>query len=383
MKKHAISMMSGTSLDGIDIIYGDIEGSGLSTKLSVHHTKTYAYDHKLMEKIKKAMSQSESTSKLLCSLNVELAQAYSKCVFAFCEEFDIDMTDIDFIANHGQTIYHISEDDEKDIRSSLQLGDGSVLAQLTKIQVVSNFRMADIASGGHGAPLVPYAHYVLFRDQYKDRILQNIGGIANATYLMKDRQLEDVLAFDNGPGNMMIDYACQTLLGKDYDDGGHIASSGQVIQAMFDDVMAHPYFKKKPPKSTGREVFGQDYCDQLLKTYNDEDPKDIITTLTHITAKAIGQSYMDFIKEDLSKTEMIVSGGGARNKTLINLIKLYAKTDQVYVMEDFGYDSDYFEALAFMILANQTLLGQTSNVPHATGAKEDVVLGQISPVRGG
>jgi len=381
MKKLVLSMMSGTSLDGIDILFGEIEGSQTSTKVNVLHTKTYAYDPKLMEKIKDAISQKKSTSKLICSLNIELAKAYSKCVFAFCKEFEIDMNQIDFLASHGQTIYHIPKDEEDFVQSSLQLGDGSVLANLIKIPVVSNFRTADIALGGHGAPLVPYANYVLFSDKNKSRILQNIGGIANLTYLRKGASLDDVIAFDNGPGNMMIDYAMQKLYQRDYDEDGKVAKQGYLIKAMFDEIIAHPYFHQKPPKTTGRETFGKEYCDQLLNKYKAFDNADIITTLTHISAYAIGKSYEWYCKDYQLNDEIILSGGGAYNQTLVDLIAFYSQRSNVYLLEDFGYSSNYYEALAFMVLANETLEGKPSNVPSATGASDYVILGQISPVR--
>ncbi len=381
MKKLAISMMSGTSLDGIDIIFGEVEGSKTSTKVKILHAKTYPYDKELLKKIEKAISLNHSTSKLLCSLNFELAEAYSKCVFTFCENFDIDLSLIDFIANHGQTIYHISENEDSYSMSSLQLGDGSVLANLTKTPVVSNFRVADIAQGGNGAPLVPYANYVLFRSKEKTRILQNIGGISNLTYLKKNCNLNDVIAFDNGPGNMMIDYAMQSLFNKRYDEDGSTAKSGFLINEMFDEIVKHPYFNKLPPKSTGRELFGKDYCDYLLKKYHDFDKEDIVCTLTHVTAYTIVKSYQMFLESYTPENEIIITGGGSKNQTLLDLIAYYSKSNNLYILEDYGYDSDYFEALAFMILANETLLGNTSNVPKATGANDHVILGQISSVR--
>ncbi|MFW5889160.1 MAG: anhydro-N-acetylmuramic acid kinase AnmK [Bacillota bacterium] len=380
MKKLAISMMSGTSLDGIDILLGGIEGSKESTTVNVIHTKTYPYEDKLLKKIKNAISLTDSTSKLLCSLNYELAEAYSKCVFAFCEEFKIDIAKIDFIANHGQTIYHIAENETGYVKSSLQLGDGSVLANLTNTLVVANFRMADIARGGNGAPLVPYANYVLFKDKCKNRVLQNIGGIANLTYLPKNCKIDDIIAFDNGPGNMMIDYAMQVLFNKKYDEFGLIAKTGSIIKDMFDEVINHPYFTKQPPKSTGRELFGKEYCDYLLNKYQNFAKADLICTFTNISAYTIAKSYQNFL--DNSKiAEIIISGGGAKNKTLIDLIKDYSNIKAVYVLEDYGYDSDYFEALAFLILANETLLGNPTNIPKATGANDYALLGQISPVR--
>ena len=380
MTKIALSMMSGTSLDGIDIICGVIQGNHTSTRVKILHAKTYAYQPKLMEKIKDAIRQKHSTSKHLCSLNFELAKAYSKCVFDFCRDYKIDMKTIDFIASHGQTIYHLPEAEDDFIASSLQLGDGSVLANLTNIPVVSNFRTADMAQGGQGAPLVPYANYVLFQSKDQDRILQNIGGIANATYLKKGGSLDQVLAFDNGPGNMMIDYAMMVLYGRSYDENGQIARSGKLINPMFHQVMRLPFFDKLPPKTTGRELFGQEFSQALLDTYQAHKAEDIICTLTHITAYAIVKSYQDFCPDFSDKTEIILSGGGAHNRMLVDLIKDYSQSKLVKTLDDYGYDVNYYEALAFLILGHESLSGNPSNVPSATGAKRQTILGQISPV---
>jgi len=267
------------------------------------------------------------------------------------------------------------------MKSSLQLCDGCVLANLTNIQVVSNFRTADIAQGGQGAPLVAYANFVLFKDDHKNRMLQNIGGIANLTYIRQGSVLEDVIAFDNGPGNMMIDYAMQKLFNKPYDMNGDVAQSGYLIQALFDEIIQHPYFSKVPPKTTGREVFGQAYCDNLIEKYKQAKSADIICTLTHVTAYTIATSYAHFCENYQSTDEIILCGGGARNRTLVDLIRHYTQASSVKTIEAYGYDGDYYEALAFLILANETLQGQPSNIPSATGAKKQTILGQISPVR--
>lgn len=381
MKKRAIGIMSGTSLDGIDIVLVEIEGNQETTKVKVLNTNTYDYNSVLLEKIKSAISNENISSKLLCSLHFEIAECFSKCVFAFCKEFNIDLFDIDYIASHGQTIYHISDSEDGYVPSSLQLGDGSVLANLTNTTVVSNFRTADIALGGQGAPLVPYADYVLFSSKTKTHLLQNIGGIANVTILRKNGNLNDVIAFDNGPGNMMIDYAMQTLFNQKYDDKGNIASKGIVIEDLFNEVLSNSYFKILPPKSTGRELFGNQYTEQLIQKYKHYDNVDIVTTFTHITAYSIAQSYKDFCKFDIDS--VYVSGGGAYNETLIKLIRYYLKNENVFTLEDIEYSSDYKEALAFAILGNETLSFLPSNVPSATGAKKNVILGQISYVSKG
>lgn len=377
MTRLAIGMMSGTSFDGIDIILCEINNG--SYKILKSHT--YPYDLELRNRIEKAISDEQSTSRLLCSLNYELAEAYSKCVFAFCKDYEIDLTKVEFIANHGQTIYHINDSDDESIRSSLQLGDGSVLAALTNTTVVSNFRSADIAMGGKGAPLVPYADYILFHDDFKTRAMQNIGGIANVTFLPKDKDLNKVIAFDSGPGNMMIDEAMKILYNQPYDESGKIASVGRIIDPMFKEILEHNYFQVEPPKSTGREVFGKQYTKRLIEKYCDYHKEDIIATLTHVTAYSIADSIWMFLPED--PDEIIVSGGGAYNKTLMELIKYYLSNEHVYPLEDFGYSSSFKEALAFVILADETLKGNPSNVPSATGARARVVLGQISKIKKG
>ncbi|MBU1020193.1 MAG: anhydro-N-acetylmuramic acid kinase, partial [Firmicutes bacterium] len=202
MKKYAIGIMSGTSLDGIDVVLCEIEGSFRNTKITVINAKTYSYEPDLLERIKQCIHLEESNVALICSVNFEIAKAYSDCVFDLCADTKIEISDISFIASHGQTVFHVAEDSEEYVKSSLQIGDGSVLANLTNTTVVSNFRTADIAVGGCGAPLVPYADYILFQNSNKTRLLQNIGGISNVTVVPKQGNLQDVFAFDNGPGNM-------------------------------------------------------------------------------------------------------------------------------------------------------------------------------------
>lgn len=380
MKRIGIGIMSGTSLDGIDVVLSTIEGTQKDLQLEVILANTYSYDSKILSKIKQALNDESSSSRLLCSLNIELAEEYSKCVFAICKEADISITEVDFIACHGQTIFHIPEQNGSFVRSSLQLGDGSVLANLTKTTVVSNFRAADIALGGQGAPLVPYADYILFQDDTKTRLMQNIGGIANVTCLPKGGTKEDVFAFDNGPGNMMIDYAVQKLFGINYDKDGKLASKGKLIPELFDEVLSQEYFRQSPPKSTGRELFGNQYAETILEKYKDYDSNDIIATLSHITAFSIADSYHRFIAPQYSIDEVIVSGGGAYNKTLMKLLQKYLHSDQVFTLEEYGYSSDYKEALAFLILGSETLHFTPSNIKNATGATEYTILGQVSYV---
>lgn len=380
MKKYAIGIMSGTSLDGIDVSLVEISGVKKSTVVKELFSNTYSYESKMIQRIKDAISIDKSTSELLCSLNVELAILYSECVFKLLEECRYSIDNIDFIASHGQTIYHIGTNHGDTVKSSLQLGDGSVLANLTNTTVVSNFRQADIACGGQGAPLVPYADYILFSSDTKTRCMQNIGGISNVTVLPKSEELSDVFAFDNGPGNMMIDYAVKILYGENYDKGGLIAQRGTLIKKMFEEVLSLEFFKVKPPKSTGRELFGNQYTKYLIHKYAASNKEDIIATLTHITAYSIAQSYQKFVLNKYKIDEVLISGGGSHNKTLVQLIKQYLKKEEVFLLDEYGVSSDYKEAIAFVILANETLHRNPSNVKGATGAQREAILGQVSYV---
>lgn len=380
MKKIGIGLMSGTSLDGIDAVISSIEDTQENVQLHIINANTYPYNSEILKKIRQALHDEASSSRLLCSLNVELAYEYSKCVFAICEESGIDIHDVDFIACHGQTIYHITENTNNEVRSSLQLGDGSVLANLTNTTVVSNFRTADITVGGQGAPLVPFADYVLFQHNDKTRLLQNIGGISNVTCLPKGGSKKEVFAFDNGPGNMMIDYAMQKLFNKKYDNNGETAKQGDLISEMFDEILSLEYFNLEPPKSTGRELFGNHYTATILEKYKHYSKHDIIATLSHITAFSIADSYKKFILSTFTIDEVIISGGGAYNGYLLKLIKSYLDFEDVFILEEFGYSSEYKEALAFLILGNETLEFNPSNIKNATGASKDVILGQVSYV---
>jgi len=378
MEKIAIGIMSGTSLDGIDVVITKIEGFKMDTKLNILAFQTVDYDESLLKRIKKSLSLEESSSKLLCSLNFELGFAYANAVKKVCKDNNIPLDSIDFIASHGQTIFHIGEADSNNLKSSLQLGEGAVIANECRTTVVSNFRVADIAAGGQGAPLVPYADYLLFTNNKRNIVLNNIGGISNITVLKKNGTLDEVVAFDTGVGNMMIDYACKQLFNINFDDKGNIARSGDIINEMLEELLNHEFLKKLPPKSTGREEFGDGYTNNIITKYQKFDKKDIITTLTYFTALSIAFSYKDYIFPFLNIDEIIISGGGSYNDFLIELLKEQFSNIKVLKLEDIGFNSSSKEALAFVILANETLNFNYSNVKNATGANNSVILGQVN-----
>jgi anhydro-N-acetylmuramic acid kinase len=377
MEKLAIGIMSGTSLDGIDVVIAKIKGVSLTTRVTQIAFKTYPFKDDLLNQIKQAMDHKTSSSESLCSLNVRLGHAFAHAAISLCNETGIHIEDIDFIASHGQTIYHITNHDNDLVPSSLQLGDGSVISQLTKTTVVSNFRNADIAQGGQGAPLVPFADYVLFRSEHASAI-HNIGGISNLTYLPRRASKDEIIAFDTGPGNMMIDAAMQLLYDLPYDKDGMIAQSGQIIDALAKDILKDPYFKKRPPKSTGRERFGFEQTKTWINPYLKYPKADIIKTLTYVTARSIINAYEDFIIKTHLLDQIIMCGGGASNRHLIDMIQDGLPQIEIKMLETSGYHRDAKEALAFIILGNQTLYKEPSNIPSATGAKQNVILGQIS-----
>ncbi|MCD4827594.1 MAG: anhydro-N-acetylmuramic acid kinase [Acholeplasmataceae bacterium] len=379
MKKLAIGLMSGTSLDGIDIVLAEISGVSLNTKVKVLKEKTYPFKEDVVQKIRDAMDDHISSASLISSLNVELGYVFGQAVLDFYQSENINPEEISFIASHGQTIYHIPISSQKLFRSSLQLGEASVIAEMCKTTVISNFRLADIASGGQGAPLVPYADFILFSDLNKSRAIHNIGGISNMTYIQRGAQLDDVIAFDSGPGNMMIDKACQMFYQLDYDANGDIASKGKIIGQMYQEMMDHPYYKLPYPKSTGRETFGDAYTQDIISMYKEDKAEDIICTLSMVVVDSIVNSYKNLIKKPVD--ELILCGGGALNLFIKNELAKKMKDTKVAVLEEYGYSSQYKEALAFLILGNQTINRLPSSVKSATGAKDYKILGQINYYR--
>jgi len=378
MEKLAVGIMSGTSLDGIDVAIAKIQGSFTQTAIQPIAFDTFPFDGKILKHIKNAINPKESSSELLCSLNFELGEAFADAVIKACSIHNIELKDLDYIASHGQTIFHITNRNNEYIPSSLQLGDASVIAQRTQTTVVSNFRTADIAAGGQGAPLVPYADFVLFRDKDINRSIHNIGGISNLTVLPKNCSIDEVYAFDTGPGNMMIDYACKRLLGLDYDHQGLIAKRGKPIQKMLSELMSIDYLCSNPPKSTGRELFGDQLTDKIVDEYQNHSTEDIISTFTHFTANTIVAAYQKFVLTKTPIDEIIFCGGGSNNVYLIELIQAQLSSIKIKKLEDYGFDSNAKEAVAFLILGNETLNMKPSNVIGATGAKSRAILGQIN-----
>ncbi|MGB9729175.1 MAG: anhydro-N-acetylmuramic acid kinase AnmK [Thermoprotei archaeon] len=383
-KRTVIGLMSGTSADGIDAILVELNGSGLETKFKIINFLVEKYPDEIRNYIFKTFEKGKVSD--VSILNFVLGELFANACINLIKSSGLNMNDVDLIGSHGQTIFHMPipiNVGGMRIKSTLQIGEPAVIAERTNLPVVADFRVRDVAAGGHGAPIVSYVDYILFRDKTKTRLIQNIGGIANVTVVPKDATLDNVYGFDTGPGNMMIDAAVKILTkGKlTYDKNGNLAFSGRVQEKLLKQLMKHPYILTLPPKTTGREMFGENYTRRLIIKWlhNGYTPEDIITTLTEFTVQSIIENYKHFIFPKHNVSEVILGGGGAYNKYIVSRLKEELKHIKISLHEDYGIQSKLKEALAISILANETLNGNTNNIPNVTGATRPVVMGKIIP----
>lgn len=374
----AVGLMSGTSLDGVDTVLCEISGQDESTKVKQLYFKTYDIPESLRTKIRKCCSRELIPVDLICSLNFELGYLFADAVKSLCKDANVKLEDLSFIASHGQTIFHIPKAYDDYVPSTLQIGEAAIIANECKTKVISNFRVMDMAVGGEGAPLVPYSETLLYSEENQAVALQNIGGIGNVTVLPKKGDTKKVIAFDTGPGNMMIDEAVRTFYGKKYDTDGYYARQGNLIPSLAAELKNHPYFNLEIPKTTGREMFGEHFTKSILEKYHSCEPNDLIHTFTWFTAYSIAYHYKKYLISEYGLKKCIIGGGGAYNSYLLELIKNEMPEVTVMTQEEHGFSSEAKEALAFVILGNQTYHRRPSNVPSATGAKKSVILGQIT-----
>ncbi|MFQ5641622.1 MAG: anhydro-N-acetylmuramic acid kinase [bacterium] len=380
--KLAIGLMSGTSLDGVDAALVKIESCGTATKLELLDFLASPYPPGLKKHLLEVSSPDGGTTAEICRLNVLLGEIIADAALALLKKAGKQPEAIDFIGSHGQTVCHLPHAHELfgyKVASTLQLGEPSVISKRTGIVTVADFRPADMACGGEGAPLVPYFDFIVFRSDVKNRGLLNIGGIGNLTVLPKQCLLENVMAFDTGPGNMLIDGLMQRFFQKPYDENGDIARTGTISQSALAFAMQHPYFNRKPPKSTGREEFGRSFLEDILseaKRLRLPD-RDVLATVTALTARSIRESYDRFVAAQTKLDEIIVSGGGSLNTFLLQLLQKEFNPVPVKTIDEFGVLSGAKEAMCFAVLANETLLGKPSNTPRATGANRATILGKI------
>jgi anhydro-N-acetylmuramic acid kinase len=377
--------MSGTSLDGVDIAIVDLTAQGASLEVKTLGTCTKPYPDDLRAALL-AVSNHETHTREIARLHFLLPQIYAECFFECCRNAGLDPASVELIGSHGQTIYHEGAAAKvlgRKVASTLQIGDGSVLAELTGTPVVSDFRPRDIAAGGQGAPLVPYVDWLLFRDQTPDeavtRVLLNIGGIANVTVLPPNCESSQVLAFDTGPGNMVIDQIAAHFSGgaKRCDVDGEMASAGAVDPDLLAALMKNEFYRRRPPKSAGREQFGAEFVQFLLD--KQLEPADLMATATHLTAATIADAVCASLPEDIEECEVIASGGGVWNPVLMSFLRAELPEEmELTTTADYGIDPDFKEAIAFAVLAHETWLRKPSNLPSATGARRAVVLGKVS-----
>lgn len=366
--KTIISMMSGTSIDAIDAclvkIYDD-----LSFEVIDSNSLEYPIDvkNKLFE-----LANNNGDIKDVCFMNFIVGELFAKCANELIKKYP----NVDFISSHGQTIFHMPKQEKiggVSSASTLQIGDISVIAQRTGIMTVGDFRCKDIAAGGQGAPLVPFADKILFGTD-KNRLIQNIGGISNVTVLSKDC---DIFAFDNGVGNMLIDYFVNKLYNLPFDKNGEIAATGSVNEKWLNELLSEPYYSLTPPKTTGRELFNENYAKKYLLSAPSRK-EDIIATLTALTAQVIADSYKKFVFPKTKIDEVVLGGGGAYNSTLIGFLKEFLPNITIKTHSDFGIPDKLKEAIAFAYLGYFTLNKQPNNVPSCTGAHYPVVMGKIA-----
>jgi anhydro-N-acetylmuramic acid kinase len=381
-RRRIVGLMSGTSADGVDAALVEVEGSGVGTKARLIAFECLPYPPALRADVLALCDATTGRVDQVCRMNALLGEWFSEAARRVVRKAGLEMADVDLIGSHGQTIHHLPEPTQMHgyaVRSTLQVGDPCVIAERTGVATVGDFRVRDVAAGGQGAPLVPLVDYLLYRSETAGRAMLNVGGIANATILPAACGLEDVYAFDLGPGNMVIDRLMDRITGgrASYDEGGQVAGTGRVHPGLLSELMTHPFFSLPPPKSTGREDFGAAYADAFLARARDWglSDADAVATATAFTAQAVADGLRRFVREPVQ--EVIVSGGGARNETLMSLLR--ARLRGVRGIEEVGGSTEAKEALAFAVLANETLAGGPGNVPRVTGASHPAVLGKIAP----
>jgi len=376
--KLVIGLMSGTSKDGIDAALVKLQGSGLDTKIELIKFICVEYGADVRSRLDNLAK--ECTLKEISELNFIIGDEFAKAALDVIKEAGVNPSDVDLIGSHGQTVFHNPPSYKDGTPSTLQIGEIDVIAEKTGITTVGDFRTRDIAAGGEAAPLVPYLDYLLFRKPGKVSIAQNIGGIANATVVTED--MDDVEAFDTGPGNMLMDGIIRLATDgrQQYDRNGQLASAGKVNKELLDKLLSDPYYSEPPPKSTGEELFGKEMAGELYSLVDCKmlSLEDMMATLLTLTVESIVSSYQDYIFPNRRISEVIFSGGGCNNPLLMERIKSRLPSLKCMTSDDYGIPVNAKEAVAFAVLANELISGNTTNLPRVTGAQRKVPLGKIA-----
>lgn len=380
--------MSGTSADGIDVALVRVQGRGFRSRLELLAHYQFPYPAEVRRAVLAAMNAKAASVADLSRLSFTLGELYADAVRTAQRRARLEC---ELVGCHGQTLYHQGTPAPflgRRTACTWQAGEAAIIAAKVGVPVVSDFRPADMAAGGKGAPLVPFLDYVLYRHRRYGRIVQNLGGIANLTAIPPRAEPNQLLAFDTGPGNMVIDAVTAHLFDKPFDRNGRLAARGQPIERVLREMMRHPFFRQKPPKTAGREQFGREFVREFLRLCRRADENDIVATATALTARSIGLAIRKFVlplldSEDTKPArfrEFVVSGGGTKNATLMGMIReeLTPLKMRVRTTDDFGLPSEAKEAVAFALLAYQTWRRLPSNIPSATGAERPAILGKVN-----
>jgi anhydro-N-acetylmuramic acid kinase len=372
-------VMSGTSADGINVALVRLDGRSRLRFRFLGHAE-FAYPKPVRKTVLAAMNAGQASVPDLSRLNFVLGELYAEAVLAIQRKLRLTA---ELVGCHGQTLYHQGEPATflgRRVAVTWQTGEAAVIAARAGVPVVSDFRPADMAAGGKGAPLVPFLDYLLYRHPQRGRIVQNIGGIANLTAIPAGTSSEQVMAFDTGPGNMVIDAVTERLFHQPYDRAGQIAASGRVLNSVVAKLLRAPFFRRKPPKTAGREEFGREFAREFVMHCGQVLKQDVVATATALTVASVTDALRRFVLSRASYDELIISGGGAKNATLMAMLsnELNALGLEIRSTDALGLPSEAKEAAAFAVLAYETWNQRPSNVPSATGARRGVVLGKIS-----
>ena len=387
-RRRIVGLMSGTSADGVDAALLDIEtlGSGPdagSLTWELIDFLTFPYEAAVREEVLAVQQSQDEVLPRLTRLHFVLGNLFSDAVESLCQDAGTPLDSVDVVASHGQTVSHFPRVHGGTSASTLQIGEPSVLAQRLGLPVISNFRSRDVVAGGTGAPLVPLVDYLLFADPDRSRIALNVGGIANMTAMRAGCNRNEVVAFDTGPGNMVMDAAISVLSKGErcVDEGGALARKGKPDQELLESLLADSYFKKAPPKAAGREQFGLAFTNAFLEKSAEAGLSDpaILSTATWFTAKSVWEAYRRFVQPGFEVQELIVSGGGAHNVALLEYLSQSFEGIRVVTSDYYGLDVDAKEAAAFALLGHLSLNGEAGNIPAVTGASEPVILGTLTP----
>ncbi|HYA23020.1 MAG TPA: anhydro-N-acetylmuramic acid kinase [Terriglobales bacterium] len=380
-------VMSGTSADGINVALVRIADGGRASPGSLHLVRNllghaeYPYPRNVRNFVLSAMNSTRASVADLSRLNFLLGELYAEAVLAAQRHFRIKA---ELVGCHGQTLYHQGDSASflgRKLAVTWQTGEAAIIAARLRVPVISNFRPADMAAGGKGAPLVPFLDFLLYRDARVGRIAQNVGGIANLTAIPAGASLEKLIAFDTGPGNMVIDAVTERLFHQPYDRDGQIAAGGRVLDHVVKEILRTPFFRRKPPKTAGREEFGREFAREFVRRCGHGNAADIVATATALTARSIADAIRRFVLGGRGNyRDLIISGGGMRNSTLMAMLAndLRSLGLEIRSSDEFGLPSEAKEAAAFALLAYETWNRRPSNVPAATGAQRPAILGKIS-----